>query len=237
MLAQMTKIAKQLGVMYPGYGVEGVDKSHELLYFGAIEYPKEDAYFLAGPFEYDNKYYGLVNVTTENNLRSITQILAEARKDSMLKNSDMWIPYNAKQRLRDYYKTCVLYYHKKTKHYFSNIDLAYGINEIDMSVLDQCERFEDVSLYFSTEGARKEILSWLTKAEIAEWESSLTKMADNVCDVLEKTAYSIERPYQIFLYGTDDVSYISTVATEKQWKEFVLKMNSISFVKENMLCT
>lgn len=234
MLKHMQETAKLLvESRYQGYTL----KKKNVLFFGAVEYEKDDADFLAGPFEHNNKYYGLVYVTTETKLQPIAEILKQMHHECMNNNSETWMPYSVRRRIKDYFKSCICYRDNRTNMLYSSLDLEYGKNEIKPEILDRLVSLGETGLFFKTEGAKKEILSWFTQSELNEWHANLKDFADKVCFEVERTTPCIEKPYKIYLYGTDDTSFTTTVATEKDWKNFVKNMNTSTFVHENMLFT
>lgn len=207
------------------------------LYFGAVEFPEEESYILGGPFNFSDKFYGLISVMTEKNLLPLETVVKKMYIECTSKESEEYMPKESKERLKKYFSPCILYIDPETQQCFSSVDINYGKNEINVDVFNRLETKGESDIFFKTEGGKKEILSWLIDEEITEWENNLKSNAIQSCQLVEKISCCIEKPYKVFLYGTDDTSYTTTMKNMKEVEDFIKNISSVNFILNNMVST
>lgn len=215
----------------------GDSSSHKEVFFGAFEFEEDDSYFLGGPFSHQGKKYGLVSVRVAKALEPIETIVGSLYKEMTTGNSTTYMPHATRKRVEARYEKSDFFFDEVTKQSYSDLDLQYGSDEIDPSVKERLKKTGVCGIFFNTNGARQVISSLLTQSEINEWQNALERTAKETCEEMHKIASCVERPYQIYLYGTDDSSFTTTVATEEEWQKFLSDMKTSDFVHEHMVYT
>lgn len=195
--------------------------------FAAFNFQEDDSYFLAGPFEHHNKYYGLVSVYYNTNAEPKDTLRAKFFAKSFKQESLAYLNYQARVRIEDNFGKGTEFYRvpgEGDQPYFSGLDLKFGKKDIPEDVLNKLEKSKDLcALFFKTPSALAEIIKLLTEQEILEWKESLKSNAEECWLEVESTATYVERPFKVHLQGTDDCSFEANFST---------KQDVINFLKE-----
>ncbi len=205
-----------------------------------VEFPADDAYFLAGPFQHEGKFYGMVNITHSPDELAQAELLERARLDVLTPDSDSYMPYTARNRLRlDYPNGMGLYYDEVTKTSYSELDLKVGVSEIPEDIQNRLVRSCECAPFFQTKAAQALVMSDLTPGEREEWLKSLEDAAARVVEEMRATSACKELPYRIYLYGNDDASWTTVVASEVEVQALLadLRARGVKAVQDRMLFT
>ena len=218
-------------------GPLGDDEDRREVFFGAFEFEDDDSYFLAGPFQYQGKCYGLVSVRMAKQLEPIDTITARLYAEMTTPESTTYMPYAARQRVQARYEKSDFFFDEVTKQSYSDLDLQHGVDEIDPAVKKRLKQTGECGIFFNTKGARQVVCNLLTPSEINDWQTAMETTARGACEETRRTTSCVERPYEIYLYGTDDCSFTITVTSEADWKKFLSDMKTSDFVHEHMVFT
>lgn len=207
------------------YGREKRKISTSVLFVGAVEVPRENAYFLGGPFESNDSFFGGVSlVKIENAPNEEDLISAYIKKDiTTHMTSPSYMPYGAASKVKAVFGDASEHLFDRTLGlHFSDLDFKYGKDEIPEDFKAESRDEKSIcSLFFNTKGALAKVLEVLTDQEIEEWKSSLTEV--NKIGVRDHLRYGplAEKPYMVRFFGNDDSSWTLTFATEEEAVKFI----------------
>lgn len=211
----------------------------------AIEFSEADSYMLAGPYKYEDKYYGLLIVTRHDEQRTLAEILQDLKEKSYsMATSTVWMPYSAAEKVKAFLgKVAVDYYRDpQTGIHFSELDLKYGLDELDPMVVQRAKKNsnkEQCGTFWRTKGALNKILDKLTFYEVSKTNEKIAEVFESSVRELSITGVSVEKPWRIYLTGNDDSSWTKSMATKEEVDEFIenIKSKGLDFVQDHMAFT
>ena len=237
------------------------DAADTLLEIRAIEFPADDAYFLAGPVGFQGKTYGMAYFQYKEDAESI-EVLEQRQIDSMKRIRDLtWAPYSVRQEYGKYLDphcnvphgaATEYFYDPVTKISFSAIDLRFGgSDELGHRVVTRGKKesrarakregkvAQICQAFWHTKIAESRIREYIGKEAV---DAILTKQAELALKWNEEeryVAFCKERPYRLYLLGTDDASYTKTFPTKEEMYKFAdrIKGASSEFVTSQMTFT
>lgn len=237
------------------------DPSDTLLEIRAIEFPEDDSYFLAGPIGFQGKTYGMAYFQYKEDAEPIA-VQEQRRIDSMKRIRDLtWAPYSVKQQFGKYLDPhCEVphgaateyFYDPVTKISFSALDLRFGgSEELGHKVVTRGKKESRARAKREGKVAQMCLAFWHTKiaeSRIRDYmgkevvDTILAKQAELAVKWNEEErnlAFCQERPYRLYLLGTDDTSYTKTFATKEELYKFAdrIKGASSEFVTRQMTFT
>ena len=210
-----------------------------------IEFSEEDSYHLAGPYHFDGKCYGLVIVTRHDEQRTLAEILRdiEVRNYTNL-TSTVWMTPSSVKTIKDFVGKDYsdYYFDKETGISFSDLDLKYGLKELDHQAVGRAKKaFKGgrCAIFWKTKGANSVIISKLTYYENYEAHSRMMAAFESTKRELTITAPTVDRPWRIYLCGNDDASWTMAAESEEKVKEVLedIKSKGFNYVNDNMAFT
>lgn len=237
------------------------DAADTLLEIRAIEFPADEAYFLAGPIGFQGKTYGMAYFQYKEDAEPI-EVLEQRQIDSMKRIRDLsWAPYSIRTQFSKYLDphseiahnaATEYFYDPVTKISFSAIDLRFGgADELGHKVVTRGKKesrarakregkvAQMCQAFWHTKIAEERIRDYMGKDAV---EAILAKQAELALKWNEEERYVTfckERPYSLYLLGTDDTSYTKTFATKEEMYKFAdrIKGASSEFVTSQMTFT
>lgn len=187
--------------------------------FREVEFPENDAYFLAGPFKHEGRFYGLATVRHEPEALAEAVMLQKERERCLVTLRHCAMPYAIAEIVHAKFgNSSEMHLYKDEASgklwSFSDLDLKLGGDEIADELKAKLTPYASrCSFFYKTEGARLAVEAVLTAEQLEQWQSALGKMTGHVIDEVKLTECCAERPYQIYLCGNDDSSWTTTCAT------------------------
>lgn len=237
------------------------DAADTLLEIRAIEFPADDAYFLAGPVGFQGKTYGMAYFQYKENAESI-EVLEQRQIDSMKRIRDLtWAPYSVRAQFSKYLDphsdiphnaATEYFYDPVTKISFSAIDLRFGgSDELGHRVVTRGKKesrarakregkvAQICQAFWHTKIAESRIRDYMGKEAV---DAILAKQAELALKWNEEeryVAFCKERPYRLYLLGTDDSSFTKTFPSKEEMYKFAdrIKGASSEFVTSQMTFT
>lgn len=237
------------------------DAEEELLEIRAIEFPEDESYFLAGPIYFQGKTYGMAYFQHQEGSKPIAQQEAEMIEEYEHIRSLTYMPHEYKEQFykfldphADRANNCAseMFFDPETKLTFSSLDLRFGgAKEIDNKVIIRAKKHTRArakkegktgifcGAFWYTQIAEDRIREYIGKEAV---EATLEKQRKVAIEINEESRYVVfckERPYSLYLLGTDDASYTKTFATKEEMYKFAdrIKGASSEFVTSQMSFT
>lgn len=189
--------------------------------FREVEFPANDAHFLAGPFKHEGRFYGLATVRHEPEALAESAMLQKQSERCLVSLRHCAMPYPIAQIVHAQFgNSSEMHLYKDEASgklwSYSDLDLKLGADEIADELKAKLTPYATrCSFFYKTEGARVAVEALLTAEQLEQWQSSLEVMTGQVIDEVKQTECCAERPYQIYLCGNDDSSWTTTRATMK----------------------
>ena len=236
-------------------------EKEKLLEIRAIEFPEDESYFLAGPVWFQGKTYGMAYFQHQEDCKPIAQLEAEMIEEYEHIRSLTYMPHEYKEQFYKYLdphadraNNCAteMFYDPVTKTFLSALDLRFdGAREIDSKIITRAKKHSRAEArkskkmgtfcgaFWTTQIAEDRIRDYIGKKAV---EATLEKQREVALQINEenrKVAFCKERPYLLYLLGTDDASYTKTFATEDEMYKFAdrIKGASSEFVTSQMTFT
>lgn len=192
----------------------------------AIEFQKGDSHHLAGPYIHEDKHYGLVVVTRHDEQRTLEEILRDTKEKHYSRPYSLgFIPHAARERI---FKSstlgcyCQQYVDPVTGFYFSDIDLKYGRNELNLEVVDRSVKSDNgyrIAPFWVTMAASLKISGMLTFTETSKMYADMNKVYEMVRKEMLIAAPTVDTPWKLYLCGNDDSSWTKVYATKEEVDE------------------
>lgn len=247
-------MTSQLLVAEPYFDVRQHRQQKERVYLEirAIEFKADESDFLAPPFVFNDKDYGIAYLAHYPFARTQAEQEAEIyAKYSRIKDL-AHIPHHAKEALEAHLiphssspdRLCSTFLHdRQTNKCFSVFDLAFGgKEEIGADAINRVQKNKRTSLcaaFWKTTAAENHIRQLLGEKALAETLAVQRAFADRLVAEMKTYHPCKERPFQLYLLGSDDASWAKTFATEKEMTGFAAKIKDLgsSWVLEQMKFT
>lgn len=232
-----------------------------LMEIRAIEFPYEESYFLAGPIMFQGKAYGMAYFQHKKDAEPIA-VLEQKQIDSMKRITDLtWAPYPIKVQFAKYLDPhCTVPHSPATEHFFdpetkqsfSALDLRFGgAEELDHKMIARAKKYSRAkakaegktamlcTAFWKTKIAEKRIREYMGKEVVGTILEEQAKLAHQWNEEERNVIFCKERPYQIYLLGTDDASYTKTFESEELMYKFADRMKQLGgqFVTNTMTFT
>ena len=237
------------------------DAEEELLEIRAIEFPSDDSYFLGGPVWFQDKTYGMAYFRYKKDCHPIAEIEADQIKRSSRFQSLLYTPHKYLAAITKYLDphsehptsaATEFFYDPETKRSFSGLDLRFGgSDEIGHMVVTRGKKHSRAQAkkegktdiwcgaFWTTQIAEERISSYIGKHVVEETIERQLKSAHEINAENRKVAFCKERPYVLYLLGTDDASYTKNFASKEEMYTFATRIKGASseFVTSQMTFT
>jgi hypothetical protein len=227
--------------------IEG--REEKLLEIRAIEFDNDEAYFLAGPVMFQGKSYGMAYFQHRPGCKPIAQQEEEMIENYKHVTNLSYMPYEYKEKFYKYLdphadraNNCAteFFFDPETKRSFSALDLRFdGAREIDHKVITRGRKHSRAQAkkegktgifcgaFWTTKIAEERIGEYIGKEAIEATIEKQLKVAHEINEENRNVAFCAERPYQLYLLGTDDTSFTKTFETLEVMEKFAQSIKQL----------
>lgn len=224
-------------------------EKEKLLEIRAIEFPEDQAYFLAGPVWFQGKTYGMAYFQHKENCKPIAQLEAEMIEEYEHIRSLTYMPHEYKEQFYKYLDphadranncSTEMFYDPVTKTFLSALDLRFdGAREIDSKIITRAKKHSRAQAkkegktgifcgaFWTTKIAEERICEYIGKEAIEATIEKQLKVAQEINEENRNVAFCAERPYQLYLLGTDDTSFTKTFETLEVMEKFAQSIKQL----------